>query len=148
VPREISIGVPVCDRRRLAAIRHVKAQAALTPSNWPSGTVPRRDVGTRATWLPGRDPARDDSVVTKMAALIRALVRNRAALEAAAGGKVRCRLHGWHDPHELVMEGGQGLLPTHTKQRIQERCRQAAYRGACEYLRLIGRNPEAADSCR
>jgi acetylornithine deacetylase/succinyl-diaminopimelate desuccinylase-like protein len=92
--------------------------------------------------------AENDNAITKMAAIVRALVRERLALEAAAGGRVLCRLHDWRDPHKLVMEGGQGFLPTHTMEVVQDRLRRTACRGACEYLRLLGSSSAAAEGLR
>jgi acetylornithine deacetylase/succinyl-diaminopimelate desuccinylase-like protein len=77
----------------------------------------------------------NDGAITKMATMVRALVRSRRAIEAAAGGKMQLRLHGHTDPNHLVLEGGQGFLPTHTMPEVMERLRAAVHRGAETYAR-------------
>lgn len=83
-----------------------------------------------------------DGAITKMAHLVRALIYSKAKLEAA-GGPVRIELAG-HDAASLVMEGGQGFLPTHGIQEVMDRMRHAAVRGAENYLRHRGRNEAGA----
>lgn len=80
----------------------------------------------------------NDGAITKMAAMVRALVRSRPALEHAAGGPVKLELADWDTPAELAMEGGQGFLPTHPMEAVQQRIEQAVWRGAERYLRLVG----------
>ncbi len=81
----------------------------------------------------------NDGAITKTAALIRALVLSRAALERVTGGAMMVRLAGWPEDDRLSMEGGQGFLPTHAMSEVQERLTQAARQGLGEYLYLIGR---------
>ena len=76
----------------------------------------------------------NDGAITKAAAMVRALVEARQTIEQAAGASMQCRLHDWAHPSHLVLEGGQGFLPTHTMTSVQERMRQAAWRGADRYL--------------
>lgn len=45
----------------------------------------------------------------------------------------------------LVLEGGQGFLPTHEIEEVMERLRLAAQRGAENYLRQVGRNDAGID---
>ena len=84
-----------------------------------------------------------DGAITKMSALVRALVRERAAIEAAAGGPMHLTLEGWPDASTLLMEGGQGFLPTHTLDEVEQRLRQATRRGARRYGELVGLNADA-----
>lgn len=77
----------------------------------------------------------NDSAITKMATMVRALVRSRPAIESAVGRSMRLRLAGWQDSAHLVMEGGQGFLPTHDLPQIMDRLRQAVLRGAEACLR-------------
>ena len=79
----------------------------------------------------------NDGAITKMMTMVRSLLRSRAALERKAGAKVRFEHHGWKDPSHLVLEGGQGFLPTHEMTDVQARVRAAAARGADEYFRLL-----------
>lgn len=85
----------------------------------------------------------NDGAITKMASMGRALLRSRKALEATAGGAMSLSLAGWDDSSKLLMEGGQGFLPTHRMEDVQTRMREAAWRGLETYLRLAGAPGEA-----
>ncbi|SPE53422.1 putative Peptidase M20 [Verrucomicrobia bacterium] len=89
-----------------------------------------------------------DGALTKMAHLIRSLVVSKPKLEALAGGPVRLDL-GTAAPSQastgLVLEGGQGFLPTHSLEEVKERLRRAACRGAENYLRRLGRPDKGAE---
>ena len=87
----------------------------------------------------------NDGAITKMMTLVRALIRSRARLARAAGGDVCFRQHGWAEPQRLLLEGGQGFLPTHEMDEVQTRLREAVQRGADEYFRLMGLDIRAAD---
>jgi len=41
-------------------------------------------------------------------------------------------------PRKLVLEGGQGFIPTHTIEEVQERLRNAVIRGVKKYCNLVG----------
>lgn len=90
----------------------------------------------------------NDGAITKMAAMGRAVLRSRAAIEAAAGASMTLALHGWPDSSHLVMEGGQGFLPTHAMDDVQRRVREAARRGLRAYLDAAGRPLSDADALR
>jgi len=95
-----------------------------------------------------------DGAITKMAHLVRALVNSKPRIESAAGCAVHLELGARatpgprHSPIKesspgaiplrLILEGGQGFLPTHRIEEVMERLRQAAERGAENYLRRIG----------
>jgi acetylornithine deacetylase/succinyl-diaminopimelate desuccinylase-like protein len=93
-----------------------------------------------------------DGAITKMAHLVRALVLSKARLEALADGHVHLSLAAGptskkagttmrpsrRDIEVLIFEGGQGFVPTHSMQEIMNRLRQAAARGAENYLHRIG----------
>jgi acetylornithine deacetylase/succinyl-diaminopimelate desuccinylase-like protein len=79
-----------------------------------------------------------DGAITKMAHLVRSLVYSKAKLEAS-GGSVSFELGGKSAGKNLVLEGGQGFLPTHGIEEVMERMRRAAERGAENYLRRRGR---------
>lgn len=85
----------------------------------------------------------NDGAITKMATIGRALIRSRAAIERAIGGAMRLRLSGWPDESRILMEGGQGFLPTHSMSDVQERLRAAAMRGGQYYLDLVGAKVDA-----
>ena len=85
-----------------------------------------------------------DGAITKMAHLIRSLVFSKAKL-SAIGGPVSFELGGESSGGSLVLEGGQGFVPTHGIQEIMERLRQAATRGAENYLRRCGHNSSAGE---
>ena len=96
-----------------------------------------------------------DGAITKMAHLIRSLVSSRPRLDAMAKGTVQFALVNrskrlsaesaptrrvWESStgSELIFEGGQGFIPTHTMQEVMDRLRRAAERGAENYLRRFG----------
>lgn len=78
-----------------------------------------------------------DGAITKTAHLIRSLIFSKARLTALAGA-MRLELAGNSPSKNLVLEGGQGFLPTHTINEVMERLRSAAERGAESYLRRCG----------
>src|ERR1019366_4669542 len=86
-----------------------------------------------------------DGAITKMAHLVRSLVASKAKLKASAGAAVRFELGGKPYGDILVLEGGQGFVPTHGINEVMERLRRAACRGAENYLRRLGR-PERGRS--
>jgi acetylornithine deacetylase/succinyl-diaminopimelate desuccinylase-like protein len=86
-----------------------------------------------------------DGAITKMAQLVRSLIFSKATL-AAAGGPVRFELGGKTSGEKLILEGGQGFLPTHRIEEVMDRMRQAAQRGAENYLRRRGRNEPGAQA--
>ncbi len=103
-----------------------------------------------------------DGAITKMAHLVRSLVSSRAKLEAGAGGRVCFDLASRPQPQAgtqspiansqppgsastLVLEGGQGFIPTHGILEVMERLRRAAQRGAENYLRRVGRSERGED---
>ena len=45
----------------------------------------------------------------------------------------------------MILEGGQGFVPTHSINEVMDRLRAAAQRGAESYLRLIGRPGRGED---
>ena len=81
-----------------------------------------------------------DGAITKMAHLVRSLVFSKAKLSALAG-PMRLELDGTTG-ESLILEGGQGFVPTHHMEEVTARMRQAAERGAEGYLRRCGR-PES-----
>ena len=86
-----------------------------------------------------------DGAITKTAYLVRSLVLSKAKLESAAGSPVDFILaDGPSASAHLVLEGGQGFVPTHGIEEVMERLREAAQRGAEAYLRRIGR-PERGE---
>jgi acetylornithine deacetylase/succinyl-diaminopimelate desuccinylase-like protein len=96
-----------------------------------------------------------------MAHLVRSLVASKAKLEASAGrrvcfelaaqpqvkGQARIANRRWPiGPSSLVLEGGQGFVPTHGIEEVMKRLRQAAQRGAENYLRQIGMPERGVDT--
>ncbi|MCX8089462.1 MAG: M20/M25/M40 family metallo-hydrolase [Verrucomicrobiae bacterium] len=86
-----------------------------------------------------------DGAITKTAHLVRSLVASRARIESLAGGRMELRLSGEVAGEPLVLEGGQGFVPTHDIGEVMERLRAAAERGAENFLRRIGRAERGAD---
>jgi acetylornithine deacetylase/succinyl-diaminopimelate desuccinylase-like protein len=90
----------------------------------------------------------NDGAITKMASMVRALVRSRAALASAVGGDVRVVQQDWPDESRLLMEGGQGFIPTHAVAEIKERMRAAMLRGARRYFGICGVDLDPAGGLR
>ena len=97
-----------------------------------------------------------DGAITKMAHLVRSLVASKAKLEANAGlllfelgpqriADRRSQIVNQRIPPPLILEGGQGFVPTHSINEVMQRLRRAAQRGAENYLRLIGRSERGED---
>jgi acetylornithine deacetylase/succinyl-diaminopimelate desuccinylase-like protein len=80
-----------------------------------------------------------DGAITKMAHLIRSLSLSKARLQSGAGRLVRLELGGQPQGNTLLLEGGQGFVPTHDITEVMDRLRRAAQRGTENYLRRIGR---------
>jgi acetylornithine deacetylase/succinyl-diaminopimelate desuccinylase-like protein len=99
-------------------------------------------VGVRgAAGHMGSIPERDGAI-TKAAHLLRSLVRSKARLEKL-GSEVSFELGSGGETtsgQNLVLEGGQGFVPTHPINEVMQRLQQAAQRGAANYLHLIRRN--------
>jgi acetylornithine deacetylase/succinyl-diaminopimelate desuccinylase-like protein len=86
-----------------------------------------------------------DGAITKMAHFVRSLVASKLRIETMAGEPVRLELAGEPDGEVLVLEGGQGFVPTHDINEVMNRMRQAARRGAENYLRRLGRAERGED---
>ena len=89
-----------------------------------------------------------DGAITKMAHLVRSLAQSRAKIEAIAGGPMRLVLGGNASDDTLVLEGGQGFVPTHGIEEVMDRMRRAAQRGAETYLWRLGRPERGEDVVR
>ena len=82
-----------------------------------------------------------DGAITKTAHLVRSLVYSKARLEKMAGPvKLDLVWPRKQTPHPLILEGGQGFVPTHRITEVMQRLSQAAERGAENYLRRLGQN--------
>lgn len=91
-----------------------------------------------------------DGAITKMAHLVRSLCDSKRRLERVAGPPVRLELDAGHGHQKkgatsLVLEGGQGFVPTHSIEEVMQRLRQAAERGGRNYLHRIGRQHKAKE---
>ncbi len=84
-----------------------------------------------------------DGAITKLAHLVRSLTFSKARIELVAGTPMQLCLPGTAET--LVLEGGQGFVPTHSMDEIMNRLRQAVERGAENYLRRVGRPEAGAD---
>jgi acetylornithine deacetylase/succinyl-diaminopimelate desuccinylase-like protein len=101
-----------------------------------------------------------DGAITKAAHLVRSLVCSKPRIEALADGPMNMILdnrgpggnrrgpasarHGKAASARpggapLIIEGGQGFVPTHSMKEVMGRLRAAAERGAESFLRRIGR---------
>jgi acetylornithine deacetylase/succinyl-diaminopimelate desuccinylase-like protein len=90
----------------------------------------------------------NDGAITKMAAMVRALVASKRKLVERAAGPVTLELAGRRENGTLRLEGGQGFVPTHSMDEVMVRMRAAAERGAEAYLRKIGRSESGAEVAR
>lgn len=86
-----------------------------------------------------------DGAITKMACLVRSLVYSKAKL-AVMNGPLTIALGRRFTAECLSLEGGQGFVPTHKMEEVMERLRQAAARGAENYLRRCGRRETGAQA--
>jgi acetylornithine deacetylase/succinyl-diaminopimelate desuccinylase-like protein len=86
-----------------------------------------------------------DGAITKMAHLVRSLVLSKARLQSVTGCPVRLELGGKPAGDALILEGGQGFVPTHDIAEVMDRLRRAAQRGAENYLRRMGRPERGED---
>ncbi len=83
-----------------------------------------------------------DGAITKMACMVRSLVFSREKL--SANGQVHLQLAENSDYSTIVLEGGQGFVPTHDINEVMERMRLAAELGAENYLYRCGRAESGA----
>ena len=88
-----------------------------------------------------------DGAITKLSHLVRRLIRSRSKIESLAGSPVRLELSKPHG-NTLILEGGQGFVPTHEIEEVMQRLVGAAARGAENYLRLAGRKERGVDVVR
>ena len=89
-----------------------------------------------------------DGAITKMAHLVRGLVASRGQIEKS-GASFTLSLdqkRGTAPGSPLVGEGGQGFVPTHSIEEVMQRLRNAAERGAENYLRRAGRIERGKDT--
>ena len=84
-----------------------------------------------------------DGAITKMACMVRSLIFSEAKL--SANGPVHLQLANSGDLN-IVLEGGQGFVPTHSINEVMERMRQAAEYGAENYLYRCGRAESGAQA--
>ncbi len=101
-----------------------------------------------------------DGAITKMAHLVRSLICSKDKI-AALNGAVQLVLGGRNSTSNrqhsapnlqpagsLVLEGGQGFVPTHGIEEVMALIRRAAERGAENYLRRCGRNESGAQAVK
>lgn len=83
-----------------------------------------------------------DGAITKAAAIIRQLVKIRQQ-QGGDWQSLSITLKDRLDPAHLVIEGGQGFLPTHTMKDVSGRMRDAVRTGVYEYTNLVGMSASA-----
>jgi hypothetical protein len=86
-----------------------------------------------------------DGAITKAAAIIRKLVKARQR-HGRDWPSLTITLKDRRDLTRLVMEGGQGFVPTHEMEDVAGRMREAAAAGVRAYTSLVGM-PDDAISC-
>ncbi|HUV07238.1 MAG TPA: M20/M25/M40 family metallo-hydrolase [Spirochaetia bacterium] len=89
----------------------------------------------------------NDGAITKTAWLVQALARSRERIEREAG-PMRLSLEGHEKRDSLVLEGGQGFVPTHRIEEIMKRIAGAARLGVQAYLDRIAWNGDAEGAVR
>lgn len=88
----------------------------------------------------------NDGAITKMMAMVRSLMRSRATIASTSGSSsVTFQQNGWDDVSQLLLEGGQGFLPTHEMEDVQTRIINAVHAGANHYLREVGSDAQAGE---
>lgn len=85
-----------------------------------------------------------DGAITKMAHMVRSLVFSKAKL--STNGPMHLELAENSGDETIILEGGQGFVPTHNITEVMERMRLAAARGAENYLRRCGRRESGAEA--
>jgi len=86
-----------------------------------------------------------DGAITKAAAIIRKLVHARQTGDRD-WQSLTIKLKDRQDRNRLILEGGQGFVPTHDMDDIAKRMREATVRGAHDYASLVCL-PDEAISC-
>jgi acetylornithine deacetylase/succinyl-diaminopimelate desuccinylase-like protein len=81
----------------------------------------------------------NDAAITKWAYLVRAMIDLRRARQWA----LCFELDDFDSSSRLVLEGGQGFLPTHPIQEVQDRMARSFGRGVCGYLAQAGAPADA-----
>ena len=79
-----------------------------------------------------------DAAITKWAYLAREVFNYKTD----RGLSLKLELENFDSSGQLILEGGQGFLPTHSIEEIEERMRNAFIRGTKKYLQLIGLNED------
>ncbi len=79
-----------------------------------------------------------DAAITKLAYLGRELINYRIG----KGIPLELELEGVDSTRQLILEGGQGFLPTHSIGEIEERMSNAFKRGVKKYLQLAGQDED------
>jgi len=122
--------------RRRSGTRRRASRSCGSIIGWRSGRRSGRRARGRARGArEGRAHGaihRCDCALIKATAMIRALEEAGASVELACGER-----------DEMLLEGGQGFVPTHAIGEIKERLSAAARRGAVAYARRIGSNDAA-----
>jgi acetylornithine deacetylase/succinyl-diaminopimelate desuccinylase-like protein len=90
----------------------------------------------------------NDGAITKMATMVRHLVRSKPRLEALAGSACELDLAGRTDADRLPLEGGQGFVPTHAIDEVMDRLTTAARRGVDDYLQGVPGASRGPDTLR
>jgi acetylornithine deacetylase/succinyl-diaminopimelate desuccinylase-like protein len=90
----------------------------------------------------------NDGAITKMAYMVRSLVASKSKLAMVAGADVSIELQGRREDGRLMLEGGQGFVPTHAMAEVMARMARAAERGAEAYLRRVGRAERGTEAVR
>jgi acetylornithine deacetylase/succinyl-diaminopimelate desuccinylase-like protein len=80
-----------------------------------------------------------DAAITKWAYMAREVL----IYKTANGLPLEMYLDNFDSSGEIILEGGQGFLPTHSIGEIKERMRNAFIRGAKNYLRLTGSDEDS-----
>jgi acetylornithine deacetylase/succinyl-diaminopimelate desuccinylase-like protein len=75
-----------------------------------------------------------DAAITKWAYMAREVFNYKVEGDVP----LEMELEGFDSSRHLILEGGQGFLPTHSIEEIKERMRNAFARGMKRYLQLIG----------
>ncbi|MCK4486464.1 MAG: hypothetical protein KAU38_06865 [Desulfobacterales bacterium] len=83
----------------------------------------------------------NDDAITKWAYIGKRIVE----LKLKEKLDFQIELADFDSSENLLLEGGQGFLPTHKIEEIQERMRGACVRGIKEYLNLLGLDENAID---
>ncbi len=82
----------------------------------------------------------NDDAIVKWAYIVRELIKLKEEAD------FEFELEGFDSSEALHLEGGQGFIPTHSMEEVQDRMRKAAMDGINEYLHSVSAGPDQIEA--